>query len=94
MADTALPPVQQAVVETLLAEHQDEVQPDGTVFLDSYHPVDPVPWGAQAVYQLHWSQGILDDYLVVWPGRVVTLTFYWTPTDAQLRQAAQALRPQ
>lgn len=92
--DSPLPPVQQGVLDALLGDHRDEVQPDGTVFRDSYQPADPTLWGAVAVYQRHWSQTVLDDYLVVWPGRIVAITFYWTPTDDQLAAAAAALRPQ
>lgn len=94
LMDSPLPPVQNAALHSLLSEHQDEVEPDGTVFRDSYQPVDPAPWGAEAVYQHHWSQSVLDDYLVVWPGRIVTITFYWPPTEAQITAAADALRPQ
>lgn len=94
LVDSPLPPVQNAALHSLLNEHQDEVEPDGTVFQDSYQPVDPAPWGAEAVYQHHWSQSVLDEYLVVWPGRIVTITFYWPPTEAQIAAAADALRPQ
>ena len=94
LVDSPLPPVQNAALHFLLSEHQDEPEPDGTVFRDSYQPVDPAPWGAEAVYQRHWSQGVLDEYLVVWPGRIMIITFYWPPTETQIAAAADALRPQ
>lgn len=92
--DTPLPPLYDRLKQSLLDAHWDQTQPDGAVFLDSYHPADPTPWGADAVYRLSWGSGPLDNYLVCWPGRMVEIAFSWSPTTAQIRTAAQALRPQ
>ena len=94
VVDTPLPPLYDRLKQSLLDAHWDQTQPDGTVFLDSYHPTDPTPWGADAVYRLSWGSGPLDNYLVCWPGRMVEIAFSWSPTTAQIRTAAQALRPQ
>ena len=92
--DTPLPALYDELRQSLLDDHWDQTQPDGAVFLDSYHPADPTLWGADAVYRLSWGSGPLDHYLVCWPGRMVEISFSWSPTAAQLRTAAQALRPQ
>lgn len=92
--DTPLPALYDELRQSLLDDHWDQTQPDGTLFLDSYHPSDASLWGADAAYRLSWSSGPLDHYLICWPGRIVEISFSWSPTASQLRTAAQALRPQ
>lgn len=93
--DTDFDFVQELVVRQLLCEHKDEPYEDGLVFRDSYLPIDPTPYGAQAAYQLQWSTtGPIPQYLLCWPGRVVELSFAsWDPTDEQLTKAAEILVP-
>lgn len=74
-----------------LDSRQDEVH-DGFVFTDHYEPVDASLWGADEAYQLHWSDSILDTYLVFWDDRIVEIKFYWEPTAEQIARAAQVLR--
>ena len=76
----------------LINERQDEVH-DDLIFVDHYEPVDPAPWSANEVYQLHWSDSILDTYLVCWKNRIVEIKFYWQPTQDQIRTVAETLRP-
>lgn len=93
--DTDFAFVQDMVTHQLLDEHQDEINEDGTVLQDSYSPIDPAPYGAQAAYQLQRSTlGPVPVYLLCWPGRVVELQFaYLVPTDEQLTKAAEILAP-
>lgn len=76
----------------ILRERQDEVH-DGVVFVDHFEPVDPAPWDAEAVYQLHWSDTVLNTYLVCWENRIAEIQFYWEPTPEQLQTAAAKLKP-
>lgn len=90
--DGKVPALTGFVRDRLLAQRQDEVH-DGVVFEDHYEPVDPAPWQAQAVWQLHWNGSVLNAYLVCWEDRIVEITFYWPPTEEQIRQAAEILKP-
>lgn len=63
------------------------------MFVDHFEPVDPALWGAEEAYQLHWSDSILDTYLVCWDNRIVEITFYWQPTQEQIETAAERLGP-
>ena len=92
VVDVKAPFLYDFVKEGILAQRQDEVH-DGFVFVDHYEPVDPASWKAREVYQLHWSDTILDTYLVYWEGRIVEIQFYWTPTPEQIRLAAELLAP-
>lgn len=74
----------------LINEHQDEIY-DDLIFIDHFEPVDPTLWSAGEVYQLHWSDSILDTYLVCWEKRIVEIRFYWQPTQEQIRMAAERL---
>ena len=91
ITDVKLPILREFLKGRLLNERQDEVH-DDFVFEDHFEPVDPAPWGAEEVYQLHWSDSVLDTYLVFWETRIVEITFYWQPTSEQLRAAAEILR--
>lgn len=93
--DTDFNFVQDIVVNQLLDEHQNEVQEDGTVFTDCYVPIASAPCGAEAAYQLRWStSGLIPQYLLCWPGRVVELSFaYLEPSEEQLAKAAELLAP-
>lgn len=93
--DTDFDFVQDIVVNQLLDEHQNEVQEDGTVFTDCYVPIDSAPCGAESAYQLRWStSGLIPQYLLCWPGRVVELSFaYLEPSEEQLAKAAELLAP-
>lgn len=62
------------------------------VFIDHYEPADPAPWGADEAYQRHWSEGVLNDYLLFWGDRIVELKFYWEPTPEQIAAAAEKLK--
>lgn len=76
--------------QAVLNSRQDEVH-DDFIFTDHYEPVDASIWGADEVYQRHWSDSILDTYLVFWDNRIVEIKFYWEPTVEQIATAAEIL---
>ena len=90
ITDVKLPRLYEFVKERLISQRQDEVHED-FVFVDHYEPIDPAAWGAQEAYQLHWSDGVMDTYLVCWEDRIVEIHFYWTPTAEQIARAADIL---
>lgn len=83
-----------ALVEPLrravLCARQDEDYGD-FVFTDHYEPVDPAPWHADAAYQLHWSDSVMNHYLLFQGDRIIALQFFWEPTAAQLATAVEKL---
>ena len=91
ITDVKLPRLYEFVKERLISQRQDEVHED-FVFVDHYEPIDPAVWGAQEAYQLHWSDGVMDTYLICWETRIVEIKFYWTPTSEQIGRAAEILR--
>lgn len=91
ITDVKLPQLYEFVKERLISQRQDEVYED-FVFVDHYEPIDPAAWGAQEAYQLYWSDGVMDTYLICWETRIVEIKFYWTPTPEQIGQAAEILR--
>lgn len=82
-----LEPIKSAVIN----EYQDEVRED-YVLIDHYEPIDPAPWGADEAYQHHWSESVMDTYLLVWGDRIVEINFYsQTPTPEQMAIVAEKL---
>ncbi len=92
ITDVKLPVLYDWIKDRLINERQDEVH-DDFVFMDHFEPADPALWGAEEAYQLHWSDSILDTYLVCWDNRIVEITFYWQPTQEQIQTAAEHLKP-
>lgn len=90
--DVRFPPLYGFVRRTLYDAYQDETDASG-IFIDHYEPVDASLWGADEVYQRHWSSSVLGTYLVCWKGRIAEVRFYWQPTPEQIQIAADALRP-
>lgn len=74
------------------AQRDQRIQRDFTL-INHYVPADAAAWGADAAYQRLWHDGLLDDYLLFWDGRIVEISFYWTPTPAQRAMTGAALRP-
>lgn len=79
--------IKQAVVNA----QQDEILKDH-VFINHYEPIDSSVWNADDAYQLHWSNGVLDTYLICWGKCIVEITFYWEPTPEQIAIVAEKLR--
>jgi len=83
--------LQDFIRQSILNSRQDEVH-DDFIFTDHYEPVDASPWGADEAYQVHWSDSIMDTYLLFWDNRIVEIKFYWEPTAEQIAAAAEILR--
>ena len=83
--------LQDFIRQSILNSRQDEVH-DDFIFTDHYEPVDASPWGADEAYQVHWSDSIMDTYLLFWDDRIVEVKFYWEPTTEQVAKAAEVLR--
>lgn len=78
------------IKNAVLNARQDEVY-DGGVFTDHYEPVDASVWHADEAYQLHWSESVLNTYLICRQNRIVEVKFYWEPTAEQIALAAERL---
>ena len=91
VVDVKLPILYDTVREAMLRERQDEVHGD-VIFIDHYEPIDATIWDASAAYQLHWSDSVLDTYLVCWDNRIVEIKFYWDPTPEQIEIAVDKLK--
>ena len=91
ITDVKLPILYEFLKNSLIDQHRDEVH-DDFVFVDHYEAVDPAPWGALEAWQLHWSDGVLNTYLVCWENRIVEIKFYWAPTRAQIQTAGEILQ--
>ena len=79
------------IKQAMLKERQDEITED-YVFINHYEPVDPQIGDASAAYQLHWSDSILNTWLICWDDRIVEIQFYWEPTVEQIKIAAEKLK--
>ena len=78
------------IKRAVLNSRQDEVH-DNFVFTDHYEPIDASIWNADDAYQLHWSDSVLNTYLIFWGNRIVEIKFYWEPTPAQIAITAEKL---
>ena len=91
VVDVKLPILYDTVREAMLRERQDEVHGD-VIFIDHYEPIDATIWDASAAYQLHWSDSVLDTYLICWENRIVEIKFYWDPTPEQIKIVVDKLK--
>lgn len=81
------------IKEAVLNARQDDKKVNGEiVFTDHFEPIDPSVWNADAAYQLHWSDSILDSYLVCWGNRIVEVKFYWDATEDEICKTAEILK--
>jgi len=78
------------IKEAVLNTHQDEIY-DGYVFTDHYEPVDAGLWNADDAYRLHWSDSVMNTYLIFWGNRIVEIEFFWEPMVEQISIAAEKL---
>lgn len=90
--DVKIPVLYDYIKNALITEEKDKIQ-DDDVFVNHYEPAETVLWNADEVYQLHWSDNVLNTYLVCWDNRIVKITFYWQPTLDQIQKAAESLNP-
>ena len=91
VVDIKHPFLYDTIKQAMLNERRDEVYSDG-VFIDHYEPIDAALWEANAAYQLHWSDSIMDTYLVCWENRIVEIKFYWNPTPEQIEIVVEKLK--
>jgi len=71
------------IKRAVLNSRQDEIH-DDFVFIDHYEPIDASVWNADDAYQLHWSESVLNTYLIFWGNHIVEIKFYWEPTPEQI----------
>ena len=91
IVDIKQPFLYDTIKQAMLNERQDEVHGD-VIFIDHYEPIDATIWKASAAYQLHWSDSILDTYLICWENRIVEIKFYWDPTPEQIELVVDKLK--
>ena len=89
--DIKLPFLRDWIRQMARNARQDEVHGD-FVFTDHFEPMDASVWQAEEAYQLHWSDTVLNTYLLFWGNRMVEITFYWEPTEEQITTAAEILQ--
>lgn len=78
------------IKRAVLNSRQDEIH-DDFVFTDHYEPIDASVWNADDAYQLHWSESVLNTYLIFWGNRIVEIKFYWEPTPDQIKIVVEKL---
>lgn len=76
--------------QAVLDSRQDEIHGD-YVFTDHYEPIDASIWNADDAYQLHWSDSVMNTYLIFWKNRIVEIKFYWEPTPEQIAITTEKL---
>lgn len=82
-----------SIKKAVLDSRKDDKTNDGeVVFTDHFEPSDPSIWDADEAYQLHWSDTVLDTYLVCWGNRIVEVKFFWEATEDEIRTAAEILK--
>lgn len=78
------------IKRAVLNSRQDEIH-DEFVFTDHYEPIDASVWNADDAYQLHWSESVLNTYLIFWGNHIVEIKFYWEPTPEQIAITVEKL---
>ena len=93
ITDVKIPFLFDTIKQAVLKSRQDNVSAEGEViFMDHFEPIDPSIWDADEAYQLHWSDTVLNTYVVCWDNRIVEIKFYWEATDEEIRIASEILR--
>lgn len=78
----------------LLGDKQDEYVDRDVVFINHYEPIDTTPWNAVEAYQLHWSDAVLNHYLLCYENRIIEISFDWEPTAEQMAIVTEKLNAQ
>lgn len=76
---------------SMITKKKDKLLDDGYLLINHYEEVDATPWQAEAAYQLHWSEGILNKYILCYSDRIVEIDFDWEPTADQMTIVAEKL---
>lgn len=71
--------------------HNEDLPPEHR---DVYQAVDPVPWGAEEVFQRYYSGEPVNQFLLCWPGRMaeVHLPWDWDLTANQMAVIGEKLQ--
>ncbi|MCH5187837.1 MAG: DUF2812 domain-containing protein [Oscillospiraceae bacterium] len=91
ITEVKLPFLYEFCKNSLLNERKDEVADGQVVFAEHYEQADAAPWQANEAYQLYWSSGYLNKYLLCYDKRIVEITFFWEPTAEQMAIVADKL---
>ena len=75
----------------MIQSKKDDVHNGRVVFPNHYVPADAAPWGAQDAYQLCWSDGLLDTYLLFYENTAVEITMPSSPTPEQMAMVGEKL---
>ena len=93
ITEVKIPFLFDSIKNAVLNSRKDDKTNDGeVVFTDHFEPSDPSLWDADEAYQLHWSDSILDSYIVCWGNRIVEVKFFWDATEDEIRTAAAILK--
>ena len=74
----------------LIRSESDDVR-RGVTFPNHYERIDAAPWGALDAYQLYWSDGLIDRYLLFYENVAVEITMPSAPTPEQMALVGQRL---
>ena len=75
----------------MIQSKKDDVHNGRVVFPNHYVSADAAPWGAQDAYQLYWSDGLLDSYLLFYENTAVEITMPSAPTPEQMAMVGEKL---
>lgn len=75
----------------IVNKDKDRIDTEGNILTNHYEKIDAAPWKAKEAYQLHWSDGILDKYILCYENCIVKIDFDWEPTDNQKEIVAEKL---
>jgi len=67
--------------------------PEDSSYAEEHRVIDPVPWGAQKVYQLYFGDEARTRYLLCYPDHIVEIDLEWEPTEDQMKIIAEKLIP-
>ena len=67
--------------------------PEDGSYVETHRAIDPIPWGAQKVYQLYFGDEAQTRYLICYPEHIVEIDLTWEPTDEQKETITNKLIP-
>lgn len=87
------PALRESLLEDLLED--DPIKFRGMLLTTlRYVPEDPVPWGAEAAYRRYYDEDPGNNWLLVWPGRVASVSPDEEPADVQKALISARLAPE
>lgn len=85
-----VPALYEPLKRALIRSESDDVR-RGVTFPNHYERIDAAPWGALDAYQLYWSDGLIDRYLLFYENVAVEITMPSAPTPEQMALVGQRL---